>query len=61
MPFTTFPLYTGFREASIISSKLSSSSRISSLILLSTSSMIDDGVDAPAVTPTVSAPRNHSG
>ena len=61
MPFTTFPLYTGFKEASIISSKLNSSSRISSLILLSTSSIIDEGVDAPAVTPTVPAPRHHAG
>ena len=43
-----------------ISAKLISS-RISSLILLSTSSIIDDGVEAPAVTPTVCTPENHAG
>ena len=60
LAFTILPAYRGFAsDAASISSKLMSS-RIS-LILLSTSSIIDEGVEAPAVTPTTAAPASHAG
>ena len=60
LAFTILPAYRGFAsDAASISSKLMSS-RISSLIQLSTSSIIDEGVEAPAVTPTILAPLSQS-
>ena len=60
LAFTILPAYRGFAsDAASISSKLMSS-RIS-LILLSTSSIIDEGVEAPAVTPTTAAPASQLG
>ena len=60
VPVTLSPLFKVLRDCSRSSAKFSSiavSTFSSSLILLFTSLIIHDGVDAPAVIPTVFAPE----